>query len=75
MLPSPKPTQMTPTDFARIAKSIKTAAEIGRSLKASGLNRRAIIVLLQDATKCSVKDIKLILDALPQLDALYTLLP
>lgn len=58
-------------DAARIALSIRTAAEMGKRLNACGLNRRAVVILLQDATGVSQRDIKLILDALPKLAAFY----
>lgn len=58
-------------DAARIAQSIRTAAEMGKRLNASGLNRRAVVILLQDATGVPQRDIKLILDALPRLGAFY----
>jgi hypothetical protein len=59
----------------RIAQSIRTAAEMGKRLNSCGLNRRAVVILLQDATGVAQRDIKLILDALPKLSAFYLTAP
>jgi hypothetical protein len=41
------------------------------TLEKSGLNRRAIVLLLQDYTKVGKRDIELILAALPKLRGYY----
>lgn len=63
----PKPAEPGPDDFRRIANSIGRIADAGKALNVSGLNRRATLVLLHDATGVPMRDIKLILDALPKL--------
>lgn len=64
---APKPAEPGPDDFRRIAESIQKIADTGRALHASGLSRRALVVLLADATGLRRGDIGLILDALPKL--------
>lgn len=62
--PKPEPTA---EDAVRIAAAIRTAAEMGKRLRSAGLTERALVILLQDFTNVSQRDIKLILDALPKL--------
>ena len=57
-----------------MAASIVAISNGFTKLLNSGLNRRAIIVLVQDmvgATKITKKDIELVLDAIPRLKAWY----
>lgn len=61
----------TKEDYARIASSIRTAAEMGAKLKQCGLSRRAILVLLSDATGLPMKDCKLVIEAAADLAKLY----
>lgn len=54
-----------------LAESIvRIGQEIG-ALNKSGLNRRAIIILLADLTRVKRDDIAAILDAIPELQARY----
>lgn len=62
---------LTIADAARIAESIRTAAKIGEQLKACGLNRRAVVLLLANATSVTQRDVNLILNALGDLGKLY----
>lgn len=71
MVKPPEPPIVTQADLARIAASIREASELGKRLKQCGLSRRAILVLLHDCTGCAQRDIKLILDALPELAKFY----
>lgn len=69
---SSKPTvELGPDDFRRIAESIGRVADTGKSLRASGLNERATLVLLHDATGVAMRDIKIVLAALPLLRSYY----
>jgi hypothetical protein len=65
------PVEPGPDDFRRIAESIGRLADTGKALQASGLSRRATLVLLHDATNVPMRDIKLILDALQTLRTHY----
>ena len=58
-------------DYERIATSIRQIGDVAKKLSASGLNRDCQILLLHDATKVPKRDIKLILDALPNLPKWY----
>lgn len=58
-------------DYERIATAIRQIGDVGKRLQASGLNRNCTILLLHDATKVPKRDIKLILDALPNLPKWY----
>lgn len=66
-----KTVEPTADDYKRIAESILRVGDVGKRLAASGLSRRAILVLLRDATNLPMGDIKLVLDALPQLSKFY----
>lgn len=54
-----------------LAEAIVKISESLDSLQRSGLNKNAIIVLLQAATKLPQRDIRTVLDALPRLRAWY----
>jgi len=60
-----------PISVEIIAQSIKQIAENMRAIERSALNRRAILVLLKDATGVSMADIEKILDSLGALDRKY----
>lgn len=68
---SPAPVKRTPeqtdNDYAKVAQAIQRVGELGKRLSASGLSRRAVLVLLHDATKVPIRDIKLVLDELEAL--------
>lgn len=59
--------EFTDNDYERIARSINRAGEVGKRLTASGLSRRAVVVLLHDATGVPMKDIRCVLDSLETL--------
>lgn len=54
-----------------LASAITKISDNLDTLLKSGLNKRAIIVLLQDATRIRRGDIKAVLDALPRLKEMY----
>ena len=54
-----------------LAEAIVRIGESFQKLQASGLNKRAIIILIQAETKLSQRDITLVLDALPRLKSWY----
>lgn len=55
-----------------LAKTIAEMSDALNVIQLSGLNERAIIVLLEDATKVSKRTIKKVLDGIHQLRADYT---
>ena len=63
----PKPPISTPI----LATAIVRLGEAARALHDSGLNERALIVLLHDKTKISKRDILTILNGMRQLRAWY----
>lgn len=58
-------------DYERIGNAVRAIGDLGKRLAASGLNRSAVILLLHDATRVNKRDIKLILEALPNLPKWY----
>lgn len=52
---------MTADDYARIARSIRKISDVGKSLEASGLSKKAIVCLLYEATGVPKKDIGIVL--------------
>ena len=54
-----------------LAEAIVRIGEAAARLNASGLNRKAIVLMLHDATKVGKKDIETVLDALPRLRGWY----
>lgn len=54
-----------------LAEAIVNIGSAFKKLQASGLNKKAIIILIQAETKLPQRDIKLVLDALPQLERWY----
>jgi len=66
--------EFNPESTELLAKSIIQVSEASKSLLGSGLNQRALIVLLLDmigAGKITKSQIKLVLDNLPRLRAWY----
>lgn len=60
-------------DVQLLASDIKKLSEAAAKMQASGLNRRALVVLLYDATSgVSKTAIEAVLDALPLLAERYT---
>jgi hypothetical protein len=58
-----------PKDLSAAIEAISTSLQ---KLLKSGLNRRAIVVLLHDATKISKRDIESVLSGLDNLKRMYT---
>lgn len=58
-------------DYERIATAIRAISDVGKKLSASGLSRNCVVLILHDATNVPKRDIKLILDALPNLPKWY----
>lgn len=54
-----------------LAEAIVNIGNAAKKLSESGLNEKAVIILLQAETKLSRRDIKLILDSLKQLQRWY----
>lgn len=54
-----------------LAESIVKLSDAVRSLDSSGLNQKAIVLLLHDMTKLSKRDIEMVLRAIPQLKNRY----
>lgn len=54
-----------------LAESIVKLGKALDELNKSKLNKRAILILLQDATKLPKRDIELIIDSIPRLTAWY----
>lgn len=67
-----KVTKSDPPETTEIlAEAIVRIGDAVEKLNKSGLNRKAIEVLLHDATKVARRDIKIILDSLPRLRGWY----
>jgi len=54
-----------------LAKAIVSIGKAADKLLLSGLNKRAVLVLLQAETKLPQRDIKIVLEALPKLEQWY----
>lgn len=65
--------ETTPESTEVIADAIIRVSRAAAAIQASGLNRRALIVLLKDQTSVPQYEITKILDALPELEAKYTI--
>lgn len=66
-----KKNEVEPESTEILAEAIVRIGEGFKKLESSGLNQRAIVVLIQDATKLSKGDIETVLDALPRLAGWY----
>jgi hypothetical protein len=63
---------VTLPDPAEIAESIRRIQEAATKFLKSGLNKRALFVLLKDSSGVSMGDIAKVLDAMSGLAATYT---
>lgn len=54
-----------------LAQHIKAMSDVGKKLAASSMKQKTVLVLLNHTTGVAQKDIKKILDALPQLEKIY----
>jgi hypothetical protein len=66
-----KKTDGKPESTEILASAIVSIGKAADKLLASGLNTKAVIVLLQHETKVSQRDIKTILDGLKRLESWY----
>jgi len=64
-------TERQPETTEILAEAIVRIGDSVKKLNDSGLNRKAVVILLQDATKIPRCDIEAILDALPRLKGWY----
>lgn len=65
-------TKSNPPETTEIlAEAIVRIGDSVRKLNESGLNRKAIVLLLHDYSKVGKKDIETILDAMPRLRGWY----
>lgn len=60
---------LTDEEIAQIRRAIREIGDLGKRLKASGLNQRAVIVLLQDSTGVPLMTIKRVLDGIDEIPA------
>jgi phenylpyruvate tautomerase PptA (4-oxalocrotonate tautomerase family) len=60
-----------PVEKAVLAEAIVALGEAVQKLDRSGLNRKAIVILLQDITKLPRTTIEIVLDAIPKLRSTY----
>lgn len=73
---APKPVPLTQQEIDQIRRSIREIGDMGRRLKSSGLNQRAILVLLHDATGgIPLSTIKKVLDGIAELPNSYLTSP
>lgn len=63
--------EQKPVEKVVLAEAIMAVSEAMRKLSASGLNRKAIVTLVKDATGITKQDIEIILDTLVDLKAMY----
>lgn len=54
-----------------LADSIRRISVAAHAMLNSGLNRRALVLLIQDASKVNKKDIEAVLRVLPGLERMY----
>jgi hypothetical protein len=60
-----------PVSTEILAEAIVRIGDSFASLQKNGLNKKAIVILIQAETKLSQRDITTVLDALPRLRGLY----
>lgn len=70
-----KQDEKKPVEYEVFAHSIVKMSDAMNALLKSGLNWKAIVVLLKDRTKLSTKAIEKVLRALQELRSTYTTLP
>jgi hypothetical protein len=69
--PPAPPVELTADDARKLAHAVIRIDEAVKTIASSGLNRRAIITLLHDATNVGKRDINDVLNGLEQLGELY----
>lgn len=65
------PPDIEPSDAKRLAEAVKKIEKSMKELNESGLNRKAIVVLLADSTGVSRRDINAVLNGLETLGQEY----
>lgn len=71
-MPNVKVVKSDPPETKEIlAEAIVRLGESVKKLDESGLNKKAILLLLQDATRLPKRDIRAVLDAIPRLKGWY----
>ena len=70
-----EPLEITQEDARQLAESVRKIDKAMKDFIASGLSRRALVVLLNDATGVAKRDINAVLDGLESLGATYLELP
>ena len=68
---SESPVELTIEDARQLAESVRKIDKAMKDFIASGLSRRALVVLLNDATGVAKRDINAVLDGLESLGATY----
>lgn len=68
---SQPPPSIEPDDARRLADAVRKIEKAMKALNESGLNRKAIVVLLADSTGVSRRDINAVLNGLEALGADY----
>lgn len=68
---SVKKNEQQPESKEILAEAIVRIGKAFEDLQKSGLNKRAILVLVQAETKIAMRDIKAVIDALPRLRGWY----
>lgn len=63
--------EIEPADAKRLAEAVRKIEKAAKELSESGLNRKAIVVLLADSTGVSRRDINAVLNGLESLAAEY----
>lgn len=66
-------TEITKQDGATLVAAIVQIKGAMQKLMSSGLNKKAVIVLIQDRTRLNKKDIEKVLDTLCGLEKWYTI--
>jgi DNA polymerase III delta prime subunit len=65
------PLELNADDARRLADSVRKIEKAMKDINESGLNRKAIVVLLAESTGVSRRDINAVLNGLEQLGAEY----
>jgi hypothetical protein len=61
----------TSEDARKLAEAVRRIDKFSKEFTASGMNRRALVVLLHDATSVTKRDINAVLDGLDGLGDMY----
>jgi len=68
---SESPVELTIEDARQLAESVRKIDKATKEFLASGLSRKALVVLLNDSTGVAKRDINAVLDGLESLGATY----